>query len=107
MLTKLLVSVVFLVSPAFAGMCGESGGTVVCTDDVGRNSTLQALDKALVSPSGVTAPSGYSLINKEMATYPREVKSDDLLQKPSQSTSDQEQESNRTTFQSWGTRTRP
>lgn len=88
MLTKLLMSVVALVSPAYADMCGESDGIVRCTDDVGRDSMLQALDRALKSPSGVTALSGYPLLNHEMATYPRDVKSDDLLPKPRQSTSD-------------------
>jgi hypothetical protein len=88
MLTKLLLSVVALVSPGYAHMCGESDGIVRCTDDVERDSMLQALDRALKSPSGVTALSGYPLLNHEMATYPRDVKSDDLLPKPRQSTSD-------------------
>ena len=55
MVRQLLVGIALFVSPAYAGMCGDSDGAVKCTDDVGRNSTLQTLDKALISPSGVTA----------------------------------------------------
>jgi hypothetical protein len=95
MVMPLLVSVILFVFPAYAGMCGESDGTVKCTDDVGRNSTLQTLDKALVSPGGVTAPADYSLVNSEMATYPKDTKT---VVKPIGSESDSPKESDTTTF---------
>lgn len=87
MLRQLLMSVALLVSPAYAGMCGDSDGTVKCTDDAGRNSTLQSLDKDLISPSGVTAKPEFSLSNTDMATYPRDPKSGE---KPTRPESDQE-----------------
>ncbi len=90
MLTKLPVSVVFLVSPAYAGACGEINGTVRCTDDVEQNCTLQPLDTARLTPSGGSALS--------------DLKSQGLRREPSQPKFDQEQESNKITFQSWGRR---
>ena len=75
MLRQLLMGVALFVSPAYAGMCGDSDGAVKCTDDAGRNSTLQSLDKDLISPSGVTAKPEFSLSNTDMATYPRDPKS--------------------------------
>jgi hypothetical protein len=93
MLRQLLMGVALFVSPAYAGMCGDSDGTVKCTDDAGRNSTLESLDKDLISPSGVTAKPEFSLSNIDMATYPREPKS---VEKPSRET--EPQESPTTTF---------
>ena len=103
MVRSLLVSMILFASSAYAGMCGESDGTVKCTDDVGRNSTLQTLDKALVSPSGVTARPDYSVVNSDMATYPRDPKSGD---KPITSDSEPE-ESHTTTFITTGTKSSP
>ena len=100
MVRQLLVGITLFASSAYAGMCGESDGTVKCTDDGGRNSTLQSLDKALVSPSGVTARPDYSLINSEMATYPRDPKSGE---KPIRSDIETE-ESPTTTFITTGTK---
>jgi len=93
MLRQLLMGVVLFVSPAYAGMCGDSDGAVKCTEDAGRNSTLQSLDKDLISPSGVTAKPEFSLSNTDMATYPRDPKSGE---KPSRET--ETQESPTTTF---------
>ena len=101
MVRQLLVSVTLFVFPAYAGMCGESDGTVKCTEDAGRNSTLQTLDKALVSPSGVAARPDYSLVNSEMATYPRDPKSGE---KPTRSDSETT-ESTTTTFITTGSKT--
>jgi len=81
------MGVALFVSPAYAGMCGDSDGAVKCTDDAGRNSTLQSLDKDLISPSGVTAKPEFSLSNTDMATYPRDPKSGE---KPSRETETQE-----------------
>jgi hypothetical protein len=93
MLKQLVMGVALFVSPAYAGMCGDSDGAVKCTDDAGRNSTLQSLDKDLISPSGVTAKPEFSLSNTDMATYPRDPKSGE---KPSGET--ETQESLTTTF---------
>lgn len=101
MLRQLLMGVALLVSPAHAGMCGDSDGTVKCTDDAGRNSTLQTLDKDLISPSGVTAKPEFSLSNTDMATYPRDPKSGE---KPSRSETETE-ESPTTTFITSGGKT--
>ena len=90
----LLVSILLFVSPAYPGMCGESDGTVICSDDVGRNAALQSLDKDLMSPSGVTAKPEFSLSTTEMATYPRDPKSGD---KPTRADSETK-ESDPTTF---------
>lgn len=90
---QLLMGVALFVSPAYAGMCGDSDGKVKCTDDAGRNSTLQSLDKDLISPSGVTAKPEFSLSNTDMATYPRDPKSGE---KPSRET--ETEESPTTTF---------
>ena len=87
MLKQLVMGVALFVSPAYAGMCGDSDGAVKCTDDAGRNSTLQSLDKDLISPSGVTAKPEFSLSNTDMATYPRDPKSGE---KPSRETEIQE-----------------
>lgn len=76
------MGVALFVSPAYAGMCGDSDGAVKCTDDAGRNSTLQSLDKDLISPSGVTAKPEFSLSNTDMATYPRDPKSGEKLRGP-------------------------
>lgn len=103
MVRQLLVSMMLFASSAYAGMCGESDGTVKCTDDAGRNSTLQTLDKALVSPSGVTARPDYSVVNSDMATYPRDPKSGE---KPARSESETA-ESPITTFITTGTKTTP
>ena len=107
MLTKLLVSVVFIVSSVYAGTCGEINGTVRCTDDVGQNSTLQNLDKSVLNPSDGGALADSSSIRNEMATYPPDLKLQGGWREPSASKPDQEQE-NKTTFQSWGpARSRP
>jgi hypothetical protein len=94
MLRHFLVSLTLFVSPAYAGMCGDSDGTVKCTDDAGRNSTLETLDHALVSPSGITAKPDFSLVNSDMATKPRDPKSGE---KPARSDAEIE-ESPATTF---------
>lgn len=94
MVRQLLVSIALFVSPAYAGMCGDSDGTVKCTDDDGRNSTLESLDHALMSPSGVTAKPEFSLSNSDMATYPRDPKSGEKPSRPESET----QESPTTTF---------
>lgn len=102
---QLLVSLTLFVSPAYAGMCGgESDGTVKCTDEAGRNSTLQTLNKALVSPGGVTARPDYSLSTSSMGTYPKETKTEP---RPVQSESDKSQESPTTTFITPGTKPKP
>jgi hypothetical protein len=93
MVRQFLLSITLFVPSAYASMCGESDGSVKCTDDAGRNPTLQTLDKALVSPSGVTARPDYSVGNPEMATYPRDPKSGD---KPTRSESESEESTDRT-----------
>ena len=77
MTLALLMGIMMFVSPAYAGMCGaESDGSVRCTDDVGRNPSLQSVDKALIDPRGVTGSPEYSPMNTDMANYPRDQKSD-------------------------------
>ena len=93
LLSITLLSITLFVPSADAGMCGESDGIVRCTDDAGRNSTLETLDKALVSPSGVTARPDYSVGNPEMATYPRDPKSGEKPRSEAES-----EESTTTTF---------
>ena len=101
MLRLLLVSVTWCVPPAYAGMCsGALDGTVTCTEEIGRNSTLESLDHALVSPGGVTAGPDYSLTTRDMATYPKETKTD---LKPVQPPSDTSKESLPSTFITPGT----
>jgi hypothetical protein len=102
MLRCLLMGVILFVSPAYAGMCGDSDGSVNCTDEAGRNSTLESLDHALVSPSGVTAKPDFSLVNSDMATQPRDPKSGE---KPTRSESETEA-SPETTFITSDTKTR-
>jgi hypothetical protein len=101
MVRQFLLSITLFVPSAYASMCGESDGIVKCTDDAGRNPTLQTLDKALVSPSGVTARPDYSVGNPEMATYPRDPKSGD---KPIRSESESK-ESTTTPFITTGDKT--
>ncbi|HKY72193.1 MAG TPA: hypothetical protein VJL88_09760 [Nitrospira sp.] len=84
MVRQLMVIMTLFVSPAYAGMCSESDGTVRCTEDGGRNSTLQMLDKALIDQSGVTGSLGPSVLNNQMATYPRNIKTEDLPKSPSE-----------------------
>ncbi len=36
MVKQLMVSMMLFVSSAYAGMCGESDGTVRCTEDAGK-----------------------------------------------------------------------
>jgi len=98
MVRQFLLSITLFVPSAYASMCGESDGIVKCTDDAGRNPTLQTLDKALVSPSGVTARPDYSVGNPEMATYPRDPKSGDPKSgdKPIRSESESEESTDRT-----------
>ena len=93
MVRQFLLSITLFVPSAYASMCGESDGSVKCTDDAGRNPTLQTLDKALVSPSGVTARPDYSVGTPEMTTYPRDPKSGD---KPIRSESESEESTDRT-----------
>ena len=102
MVGQLLVIMIMIlfVSPAYGGMCGDSDGTVKCTDETGRNSGLQTLDNAMVSPSGVTAKPDFSLVNSDMATYPRDPKSGE---KPSRSESEPT-ESTTSTFISTGSK---
>ena len=93
MVRQFLLSITLFVPWAYASTCGESDGIVKCTDDAGRNPTLQTLDKALVKTSGVTARPDYSVGNPEMATYPRDPKSGD---KPIRSESESEESTDRT-----------
>jgi hypothetical protein len=100
MVKHLMVSMMLFVSSAYAGMCGESDGTVRCTEDAGQNSTLHMLDKALIGQSGVTGSLGPSVLNNEMATYPRNMKTEELPKSPSEPKPIVHQESDHTPFDS-------
>jgi hypothetical protein len=97
---QLMVSMMLFVSSAYAGMCGESDGTVRCTEDGGQNSTLRMFDKALIDQSGVTGSLGPSVLNNEMATYPRSMKTEELPKSLSESKPIAHQESGHTPFDS-------
>ena len=84
MMMRLVISATLIAAPAYAGMCGENEGVVRCTDDSGRNSTLQTLDKGMVDGIGPAGPSGQSLLSNDMATYPRNTQMDDLMKKPAE-----------------------
>ena len=104
MVTKLLAALVLLVFPAYAGTCGESNGSVRCTDDVGHKSTLEALDKAISSQSGGSTLPDASSIRNEMATYPPNLRSQgpgraSSQQKGDQQDADQEKANKSTTLQ--------
>ena len=98
MVRQLMVSMMLFVSSAYAGMCGESDGTVRCTEDGGQNSTLHMLDKALIGQSGVTGSLGPPVLNNEMATYPRNMKAEELPKSPIESKPIVHQESDHTPF---------
>ncbi len=69
-----MVLMLLWVCPSFAGTCQDVGGTVRCTEDVGRDPTLLSLDKALGSPGPVTTPSSYP---EALKTYPSDLKPQD------------------------------
>ena len=77
MILALVLMIMMFVSPASAGMCGaESDGSVRCTDDVGRNPSLQSVDKTLADPRGMTGSADFSPMNSDMVNYPRDQKLD-------------------------------
>jgi hypothetical protein len=61
-------------SPAISGSCQETGGMVRCTDDVGRDATLQSLDKAMGTPGSYSPPTSYP---EALKSYPSDIKSSD------------------------------
>jgi hypothetical protein len=61
-------------SSAVAGSCQDVGGMVKCTDDVGRNATLQSLDKAMGTSAPYSPPSSYP---EALKSYPSDIKSTD------------------------------
>ena len=67
----LILFLILLAAPSSAGTCQDVGGTVQCTDDVGRNPTLQSLDKSLGRPSPLSLPSSYP---DALKTYPSDMK---------------------------------
>ena len=69
-----LFMVVASLSPVMSGSCYETGGTVRCSEDVGRNSTLQSIDKAMGTPAPYTPPTSYP---EALKSYPSDIKSSD------------------------------
>jgi hypothetical protein len=69
-------------SPAISGSCQEKDGMVLCTDDVGRDATLQSWDKALGSPGSYSPPPSYP---EALKTFPSDIKSSDGRQKGTRS----------------------
>jgi hypothetical protein len=61
-------------SPGMSGSCYEVGGTVRCSEDVGRNSTLQSIDKAMGTPTPYSPPASYP---EALKSYPSDIKSSD------------------------------
>lgn len=92
----LMVFILLWACPGFAGICQDVGGTVRCTDDVGRDPTLQSLDKALGSPGPVTIPSSYP---EALKTYPSDIKPQDQGRAGKRSSSQSDDDSQKTSLQ--------
>jgi hypothetical protein len=75
---SLTIVTVFMVlasqSPGMSGSCYEVGGMVRCTEDVGRNPTLQSIDKAMGTPAPYIPPTSYP---EALKSYPSDIKSSD------------------------------
>lgn len=69
-----ILAMVLWASPLFAGSCQDVGGTVRCTDETGRDASLQSLDKALGSPGAYTPPQNSP---DALKSYPSDVKPQD------------------------------
>lgn len=68
----LLILILMLVSgPVFAGSCQDVGGSVKCTDDVGHNRTLESLDQSLSRPGPMTPSASYP---DALKSYPSDLK---------------------------------
>ena len=80
----LLVTLFFLasVSAGLSGSCYEIGGMVRCSDDVGRESTLQSIDKAMGGSGSYSPPPSYP---DALKSYPSEIKSFDGREKEKRS----------------------
>jgi hypothetical protein len=69
-----LFMVMASLSPGMSGSCYEIGGTVRCSEDVGRNPTLQSIDKAMGTPTPYIPPTSYP---EALKSYPSDIKSSD------------------------------
>ena len=90
-----MVLVVLWACPGFAGTCQDVGGAVRCTDDVGRDPTLQSLDKALGNLGPVTTPSAYP---EALKTYPGDIKPQDQGREEKRPSSQSDEDSQKTTL---------
>lgn len=82
--------------PSFAGTCQDVGGVVRCTDDVGRDPTLQSLDKALGNLGPVTTPSAYP---EALKAYPSDLKPQDQERAGKGASSQSDEDSQKTSLQ--------
>ncbi len=51
--------VLTMTSAVISGSCQDVGGMVRCTDDVGRDATLQSLDRAMGTQAPYSPPASY------------------------------------------------
>jgi hypothetical protein len=73
-----LIATLFMVlanlSHGVSGSCQDVGGMVKCSDDVGRDSTLQSIDKAMGGPGSYSPPTSYP---EALKSYPSDIKASD------------------------------
>lgn len=91
-----MVLILLWACPGFAGTCQDVGGAVRCTDDVGRDPTLQSLDKAFGSPGPLTTPSVYP---ETLNTYPSAIKPQDQGREGKRPSSQPNDDSQKTSLQ--------
>ena len=92
----LMVLILPWACPGFAGTCQDVDGTVQCTDDAGRDPTLQSLDKAFGNLGPLTTPSSYP---EALKTYSTDIKTRDQGREGERPSSDPDEDVRRTTLQ--------
>lgn len=92
----LILFLILLPVPAFAGSCQDVGDTVQCTDDVGRDPALQSLDKSLGRPGPLTLPSSYP---DALKGYPSDMKPLDQGREGNRPSTEPNEDSQKTTLQ--------
>ncbi|ULA69858.1 MAG: exported protein of unknown function [Nitrospira sp.] len=92
----LILFLIFLAAPSFAGSCQDVGGTVQCTDDVGRDPMLQSLDKSLGRPGPLSLPSSYP---DALKSYPSDMKRLDQGRESNRPSTESNDDSQKTSLQ--------
>jgi hypothetical protein len=92
----LILFLILLTVPSFAGSCPDVAGTVQCTDDMGRDLTPRLLDNSLGRPGPLSLPSSYP---DALNGYPSDMKPLDQGREGNRPSTEPNDESQKTTLQ--------